>query len=256
MVRAMFAAACSSSVDFPMPGSPPSSTREPGTIPPPSTRSSSPIPVARRAVSEYWTSAYSCAPVEPPGSVYRWLSPPPGAAGDVSGTRSSTSEFHAPHSAQRPIHFGDCPPHSWHTNRTFGSFMCGLAAPRVRVPGSDCLGGIIYALDTGAHAAEHLPRNGPNRGGHLPHVDDLRALTTQEDDLIARRTGHVRNVDGDHVHRDGAHDRRPASAHEHMTAPRQPPIEPVGISCGHHGDLSRRRRRVGCALAHRPAGTQ
>ena len=32
---------CKSRVDFPMPGSPPTRTREPGTIPPPSTRSSS-----------------------------------------------------------------------------------------------------------------------------------------------------------------------------------------------------------------------
>src|SRR5699024_216891 len=36
---------CKSSVDFPIPGSPPTSTREPCTIPPPSTRSSSAIPV-------------------------------------------------------------------------------------------------------------------------------------------------------------------------------------------------------------------
>ena len=36
------------SVDLPMPGEPPSRTTEPGTSPPPSTRSSSPIPVLRR----------------------------------------------------------------------------------------------------------------------------------------------------------------------------------------------------------------
>ena len=51
MVRAMFAAACSSSVDLPMPGSPPSSTSDPGTTPPPSTRSNSPMPVERRVLS-------------------------------------------------------------------------------------------------------------------------------------------------------------------------------------------------------------
>ena len=33
------------SVDLPIPGAPPSSTSEPGTRPPPSTRSSSPMPV-------------------------------------------------------------------------------------------------------------------------------------------------------------------------------------------------------------------
>ena len=36
---------CSSTVDFPMPGSPQTSTAAPGTMPPPSTRSSSSIPV-------------------------------------------------------------------------------------------------------------------------------------------------------------------------------------------------------------------
>ena len=36
---------CSSRVDLPMPGSPLSKTTEPGTMPPPSTRLSSPIPV-------------------------------------------------------------------------------------------------------------------------------------------------------------------------------------------------------------------
>ena len=40
---------CSSRVDLPMPGSPPISTTEPCTSPPPSTRSSSPIPVSVRA---------------------------------------------------------------------------------------------------------------------------------------------------------------------------------------------------------------
>ncbi len=40
---------CSSSVDLPMPGSPPISTTEPCTRPPPSTRSSSPMPVSVRA---------------------------------------------------------------------------------------------------------------------------------------------------------------------------------------------------------------
>src|SRR5262249_43790611 len=39
------AAASSRSVDLPMPGSPPTSTAEPGTRPPPSTRSSSAMPV-------------------------------------------------------------------------------------------------------------------------------------------------------------------------------------------------------------------
>ncbi|MNT08702.1 hypothetical protein D3C72_1434520 [compost metagenome] len=47
----MFASACSSSVDLPMPGSPPISTTAPATRPPPSTRSNSSRPVGWRGVS-------------------------------------------------------------------------------------------------------------------------------------------------------------------------------------------------------------
>ena len=43
-------------VDLPMPGAPPISTSEPGTMPPPSTRSSSPMPVSNRASAGASTS--------------------------------------------------------------------------------------------------------------------------------------------------------------------------------------------------------
>ena len=59
------AAACSSSVDLPMPGSPPSSTSDPGTIPPPSTRSNSPMPVLSRSDAGASTSAYRRAAPPP-----------------------------------------------------------------------------------------------------------------------------------------------------------------------------------------------
>ena len=49
--RARLAAACSSKVDLPMPGSPPSKVAEPGTRPPPSARSNSAIPVEARSGS-------------------------------------------------------------------------------------------------------------------------------------------------------------------------------------------------------------
>ena len=71
------------SVDLPMPGSPPSSTSDPGTIPPPSTRSNSPRPVLSRSTATASTSAYGRA------------APPP-SAGRTSrrssrATRSSTN---------------------------------------------------------------------------------------------------------------------------------------------------------------------
>jgi hypothetical protein len=45
----------------------------------------------------------------------------PGAGASTAG-RSSTIEFHAPHSGQRPSHFCDCDPHSWQTKTALGGF--------------------------------------------------------------------------------------------------------------------------------------
>ena len=50
-MRAMSVAACRTSVDFPIPGSPPSKTSEPGTNPPPRTRLNSSISTGSRAIS-------------------------------------------------------------------------------------------------------------------------------------------------------------------------------------------------------------
>ena len=61
------------SVDLPIPGAPPSRTSDPGTMPPPSTRSSSPMPVLMRATGGEPTSR-SRRGVSVRGA------PPPGAA--------------------------------------------------------------------------------------------------------------------------------------------------------------------------------
>ena len=56
------AASCRSNVDLPIPGSPLNRTIEPGTRPPPNTRSISPIPLARRSASALETAAMArCA---------------------------------------------------------------------------------------------------------------------------------------------------------------------------------------------------
>ena len=50
--------------------------------------------------------------------------------------RSSTSEFQAPHSVQRPIHLGACAPHSWQTKTALGGFMLRTGSgrrPRLRL---------------------------------------------------------------------------------------------------------------------------
>ncbi len=91
---------------LPMPGSPPSSVTDPGTMPPPSTRSSSPIPVGCGrpiwvSMSPIWTGVDGANDV---------------SAGVASGgaASSSTSVFHAPHPEHWPAHLGCEVPHSMH----------------------------------------------------------------------------------------------------------------------------------------------
>ena len=89
------AIAWSSSVDLPMPGSPPTRMAEAGTRPPPSTRSNSSKPLLARGG---WASvvARSVSGIDlplAPSDFGPWLS---GA--------SSTMEFQAPHASHLPIH--------------------------------------------------------------------------------------------------------------------------------------------------------
>jgi hypothetical protein len=93
------------SVDLPMPGEPPSRVTEPGTNPPPSTRSSSPRPVCRRATETARTSASATgrpAAGPPPARAEPLERPRPGA----TARASSTSVFHSPHPGHCPIQCG------------------------------------------------------------------------------------------------------------------------------------------------------
>src|SRR4051812_5224993 len=97
-------AACSSKVDFPIPGSPPSRMAEPSTRPPPSTRSSSPMVVDKRAGEETWVlSEASSSPRLLPG--FNPLG--------VVVTASSTSVFHSPQASHLPAHLGEVAPQDW-----------------------------------------------------------------------------------------------------------------------------------------------
>src|SRR5450830_1549316 len=99
---------CRRMVDLPMPGSPPISTTEPSTRPPPSTRSSSPDAVEKRGISSTLTSARvlicACCPAQP-------VRPLGGAAPPLS-TIVSVRVFQAPHSPHWPAHLGKVAPHS------------------------------------------------------------------------------------------------------------------------------------------------
>src|SRR5450759_662937 len=122
-----------SRVDLPTPGSPPTRTRLPGTIPPPSTRFSSPQASGRRGAASLEISirATGCAP---PG---RELLNAPCArpAGDptfpAAGLRiwNSWSVFQARQCGHWPAQRRLSPPHSVHTNVIVVLGMGGTTLP-------------------------------------------------------------------------------------------------------------------------------
>ncbi len=97
---------CSKMVDLPIPGSPPISTTEPSTSPPPSTRSSSFDWVLKRGISSTLTSArvlsWACSPAQPVRLPLR----------EAPSTTVSTMVFQAPQSVHCPAHLGWVAPHS------------------------------------------------------------------------------------------------------------------------------------------------
>ena len=108
---------CSSSVDLPMPGSPPISIAEPGTMPPPVTRSSSAMPVEKRGASSVEPFRPSSATTRP--FVCRVMPEPGGGPASVS----STSVFHSPQAGHLPAQRGAVAPQFWQTK----VFLFGLA---------------------------------------------------------------------------------------------------------------------------------
>ena len=90
---------CKSSVDLPIPGSPPMSISPPSTMPPPSTRSSSPMPVDMRTVTSSGMSLSSMATAPVPGRCLGGFTAP--AADDGAGEASSRV-FQAPQPGHRP----------------------------------------------------------------------------------------------------------------------------------------------------------
>src|SRR6218665_1938353 len=104
------AADCSSSVDLPMPGSPPTSSADPFTTPPPVTRPTSAMPVTTRA-------AFSVSP----DSGTRFVGRPPaladfGPAPTPESAISSTMVFHSPQASHRPCQRVVTAPQAWQTN--------------------------------------------------------------------------------------------------------------------------------------------
>ena len=105
---AVLARSCNNNVLLPMPGSPPNNVTEPGTSPPPRTRSNSPIPVERGLLC--CVSTFPMGVASPGGTSAR---PAANVTSESSGpSTSSTREFQAPHAKHFPDHFGKEAPHS------------------------------------------------------------------------------------------------------------------------------------------------
>src|SRR6185295_777234 len=95
-------------VDLPMPGSPPTNRAEPGTSPPPVTRSNSPMPVGRRlggASSVFRSSRLILRPL-----TRRDAPPPKGGA-----MPSSVMVFQPPQASHLPDHLAWVAPQDWQT---------------------------------------------------------------------------------------------------------------------------------------------
>ena len=120
---------CKSSVDLPMPGSPPTSTREPFTIPSPSTRSSSLKPVEIRSCSCKSISDSNAGFTA--GARLRLPAPRDEAApeGEDFAMGSSTMVFHALQAGHCPIHLLDSYPHSLQKNAVVLAFAMLLFSP-------------------------------------------------------------------------------------------------------------------------------
>ena len=105
------AAMASSRVDLPTPGSPPSRVTDPGTRPPPSTRSSSARPVGTGRAPPPSTAvmgAGRAGGAEPAGE------PPRRPAAGRRPRAPRRGVFHASHDGHRPVQRGALPPHSVH----------------------------------------------------------------------------------------------------------------------------------------------
>src|ERR1700760_1952076 len=115
-----------SSVDLPMPGSPPTSRTEPRTKPPPVTRSSSAIPEESRGASWLLPARLSRAKVRP----LRLARTDTGTLPLVS---SSASVFHSPQDSHFPCQRLYAAPQFWQTKESVDLAMWD-ESPQIRLP--------------------------------------------------------------------------------------------------------------------------
>src|SRR5579883_77619 len=172
-----------------MPGSPPMSVSEPGTTPPPSTRSNSPMPSERRGAASPSTWASSTGSAGDGSTlVVAWC----GAGGRIV---RSTKLFQALHSRQRPCQRSACAPHSWQTYSVRAFFASAIRVLRPLQYRTDvrCMRGVAQVWHAKkAGDAASIPRQ-PCRDcalrrqrGQARAMEDELVVLHIDDDRIAR----------------------------------------------------------------------
>src|SRR4051794_10538867 len=143
------APSCSSSVDLPMPGSPPISRAEPGTMPPPVTRSSSANPVGMRVTLSVVFVSVSRSAARP---FDERVMPEPGVA---ATSASSSIVFHSPQVTHLPAQREATAPQLWHTNWSLAALAMCFSGP------------LVDPVDTLAEAGEQLIADGAGAIGEV-----------------------------------------------------------------------------------------
>src|SRR5690606_8544738 len=150
---------------------------EPGTRPPPSTRSSSLMPVVIRGVSASSISSRrlttATSPAKPLRSALR--------VGVARSVTNSLSVFHSPHAAHWPCHLGKSAPHWVHTYAT-------LRLAINNHPVRSC-----------RNLAEQLVADSAAGLRHFIHGN---GIAPQLDAITDHGIRNIGQVDGDHVHGD------------------------------------------------------
>ena len=174
------------SVDLPIPGEPPSSTSDPGTRPPPSTRSSSPMPVDMRL------TAVSPTSVSGRGPSSRAPGPAPGAGARAPAPASSRG------ASRRPL------PRAFLDERVPRLTARALAMP---------LRGLKAALRAAVDGVARRHRRQPTRGTRSP-VETIPPQRTQSHLRSARRSysEHVAPAPVGHLPDSSAHAHEPEAA--------------------------------------------
>ena len=169
-----------------MPGSPPSRMSDPGTTPPPSTRSNSSMPVEPHAC-DISTSAYASRWMMSKTARSDWsrqrrraFQRVPRRASSTrrtrhSGPSTSAPERHTPDRRKRLLEFHASTPNS-----------IAFQLPTPNAARSLGVGGnphwswelVVLSFNPCAEATDDLPRDGSDGGRHLARVDALPALIT------------------------------------------------------------------------------